>query len=179
VSGPPTRYAWPAIVLHWVIAVFLLGGFGLGLYMTGLPNGIVKLKLYNGHKWIGATVLALSLLRLAWRASHRPPALPPMPAWQRRLAAAVQGAIYGLLIAVPLLGWAYSSALGFQLVWLGVLPLPDWVPRDRELARALKPWHAGGAWTLVLLAALHGAAALKHHFIDRDGLLRRMAPWLR
>ena len=176
---PVDRYTGMAIALHWLVAALLVGGFALGLYMTGLPNGMVKLKLYNWHKWAGATVLALTLVRLAWRWRHPPPAPPPMPAWQRRAAAAAQAALYGLCLGVALLGWAYSSALGYPLVWLGVLPLPDCVPLDRELARAIKPWHQRAAWALALLAALHLAAALKHQFVDRDGLMRRMAPWWR
>lgn len=178
-AAPRDRYTGTAIALHWLVAGLLGAGFALGLYMTGLPNGIVKLKLYNWHKWIGATVLALTLLRLAWRVRHRPPAPLTMPAWQQRAAAGVQVALYLLCLIVPLLGWAYSSALGYPLVWLGLLPLPDWVPLDRELARAIKPWHQCAAWALTLLVALHLAAALKHHFVDHDGLLRRMATWPR
>jgi cytochrome b561 len=157
----------------------LLFGFGLGLYMTGLPNGMAKLKLYNWHKWAGAVFLALALLRLLWRATHRPPPPLPQPAWQQRAAGAVHGAMYGLFFVVPLLGWAYSSALGYPLVVFGVLPLPDWVPLDRELARAIKPWHERAAWLLAGLVALHVAAAVQHQWVQRDGLLRRMAPWLR
>lgn len=178
-AAAPARYTGTAITLHWLVAGLLGAGFALGAYMTGLPNGITKLKLYNWHKWIGATVLALTLLRLAWRVRHQPPGTPPMPAWQRRAATGVQAALYLLCLIVPLLGWAYSSALGYPLVWLGVLPLPDWVPLDRELARAIKPWHQRAAWLLTMLVALHLAAALKHHFVDRDGLLRRMATWPR
>ena len=173
------RYGGPAIALHWLCALLIVAAVAVGAWMTGLPNGIGKLKLYNGHKWIGATVLALSLLRLAWRATHAPPPLPPMARGQARAAAAVQAALLALGLAVPLLGWAYSSASGYPLVWLGLLPLPDWVPQDRELAAALKPWHGRAAWLLVALATLHGAAALKHQFVDRDGLLARMAPWRR
>jgi cytochrome b561 len=178
-NGAGVRYTGTAITLHWLLALLLAGTFVLGLYMTGLPSGVAKLRLYNWHKWAGATILALSLLRLAWRLTHRPPAPPPMPAWQQRAAAAVQVAMYLLFFTVPLLGWAYSSALGYPLVWFGVLPLPDWVPQDRELARAIKPWHANAAWALAGLVLLHLAAALKHQWLDRDGLLQRMAPWRR
>jgi cytochrome b561 len=178
-TGPGLRYTSTAIALHWGIALLLAGGFALGLYMTGLPSGIHKLKLYNWHKWAGATLLALSLLRLAWRLTHPPPPAPPMPGWQRRAAAAVHGLMYALFFIVPLVGWAYSSALGYPLVWFGVLPLPDWVPQDRELARAIKPWHARAAWLLGLLVLLHVAAVIQHHWLLRDGLLKRMAPWVR
>ena len=87
--------------------------------------------------------------------------------------------MYGLFFVVPLLGWAYRSALGYPLVVFGVLPLPDWVPLDRELARAIKPWHERAAWLLATLVALHVAAAVHHQWIRRDGLLRRLAPWPR
>lgn len=174
-----SRYTLPAIVLHWLCAALIVGLVALGTTMTGLPNGVLKLRTYNWHKWAGATFLALTLLRLAWRATHAPPPLPPMPAWQRRAAAAVQAGMMGLFVVVPLLGWAYSSAVGYPLVWFGVLPLPDWVPQDRALADALKPWHGRAAWLLVLLAALHAAAAAQHQWIARDGLMRRMAPWIK
>jgi cytochrome b561 len=99
-----------------------------------------------------------------------------MPAWQQRVSALTHGLMYALFFAIPLAGWAYSSAAGFPIVWFGVLPLPDFVPVDKALAEAIKPWHEGLAWALIALVALHLAAALKHHFIDRDGLLSRMRP---
>ena len=171
-----TRYTLPAIALHWLLALMILGAFGFGLYMTGLPFSPARLKLYNWHKWAGVTILALTVLRLLWRLSHRPPAPPAMPAWQQQAYRATHGLMYALFFAVPLVGWAYSSAAGFPIVWFGVLPLPDFVPVDKALAEAIKPWHERLAWTLIALVALHIAAALKHHFIDRDGLLSRMRP---
>ena len=171
-----TRYTLPAIALHWLLALMILGAFGFGLYMTGLPFSPARLKLYNWHKWAGVTILALTVLRLLWRLSHRPPPPPAMPSWQQQAYKATHGLMYALFFAVPLVGWAYSSAAGFPIVWFGVLPLPDFVPVDKALAEAIKPWHERLAWTLIALVALHVAAALKHHFIDRDGLLSRMRP---
>jgi cytochrome b561 len=131
----------------------------MGTYMTGLSLTPTRLKLYNWHKWAGIVILALSLARLAWRLSHRPPAPVPMPAWQARVFAASHRALYVLFIAVPLAGWAYSSSAGFPVVVFGVWPLPDFVPVDRELAAALKPLHKLLAWSLAGLSALHVAAA--------------------
>jgi cytochrome b561 len=85
-------------------------------------------------------------------------------------------ALYVLFFAVPLAGWAYSSAAGFPVVVFGVLPLPDFVPVDKALAEAIKPWHGWLAYTLGALVVLHVAAALKHQWIDRDRLLARMWP---
>jgi cytochrome b561 len=170
------RYTTPAIALHWLLAVMIVGAFGVGLYMTGLSFSPQRLQLYNWHKWAGVSILALTALRLLWRLTHRPPAPPPMPAWQTRAAAASHGLMYVLFFAVPLLGWAYSSAAGFPIVWFGVLPLPDFVPVDKALAEALKPWHGWLAKALAALVVLHVGAALQHHFIARDGLLSRMRP---
>ena len=99
-----------------------------------------------------------------------------MHAWQRRAAHLAHLALYAIFFAVPLMGWAYSSAAGFPIVLFGVLPLPDFVAADRELAEAIKPLHGWLAWTLLGLIALHVAAAMKHQLFDRDGLLQRMAP---
>ena len=144
--------------------------------MTDLPLSPQRLKLYNWHKWAGVLILALSAARLLWRLTHRPPADAPMPAWQARAAHLAHGALYALFFAVPLMGWAYSSAAGFPIVLFGVLPLPDFVPVSRELADALKPWHGWLAKGLAAVVVLHVAGALKHQFIDRDGLLRRVSP---
>lgn len=180
-SSSATRYTLTAIALHWVLAVAILGAFCVGLYVDDLPFSPTKLKLINWHKWAGVTILALSVLRLLWRLTHRPPALPAkiesaMPSWQRVAYHGTHHLMYLLFFAVPLLGWAYSSAKGFPIVWFGVLPLPDLVAPDPELAKAIKPLHALGAWGLIGLVALHVGAALKHQFIDRDGLLARMRP---
>lgn len=180
-STPSNRYTLLAIVLHWVLALAILGAFVVGLYVDDLPFSPTKLKLINWHKWAGMAILALSVLRLLWRLTHRPPALPArisqaMPGWQLTAFHATHHLMYALFFVVPLLGWAYSSAKGYPIVWFGVLPLPDWVPRDEALAAVLKPAHALAAFALIGLVGLHVAAALKHQFIDRDGLLDRMRP---
>lgn len=175
----PARYTRTAIALHWLLAAAIAAAFAVGFYSSGLPVSPARLKLINWHKWAGITILALSLLRLAWRLAHRPPPPPPMPAWQRRAAAATHAALYALFLALPLAGWAYSSASGFPVVLFGLWALPDWVPRDRELAAALRTLHAALAYALAALVVLHVAAALKHALVDDDGLLRRMWPWPR
>lgn len=169
------RYSPVAIALHWLLAIAIVGAFCVGLYMADLPFSPLRLKLFNWHKWAGVTILALSALRLLWRVTHRPPADLPMPAWQARAAHLTHGLLYVLFFAVPLAGWAYSSASGFPVVWFGVLPLPDFVPRDKALAETFKMLHQFAAYGLALLVLAHLGAVLKHHFIDRDGLLARMS----
>ena len=176
------RYSATAIALHWLLALMILGSFSVGLYMADLPLSPMRVKLINWHKWAGITILALSALRLLWRLTHKPPPMPEaivraMPGWQRLVHHGALGLLYLLFFAVPLLGWAYSSALGFPIVWFGVLPLPDFVAPDQALAKeVLLPLHRAGAYLLAALVIVHIAGALKHHWIDRDGLLARMWP---
>jgi len=173
-TSPAPRYSGVAIALHWLLALMILVAFGVGIYMSDLPVSPTRLKLYNWHKWAGVTILALSALRLLWRLGHKPPADVPMPAWQTGAAHATHGLLYLLFFAVPLIGWAYSSAAGYPIVWFGVLPLPDFVPVDKALAEMIKPWHERAAIAMMLLVLLHVAGAIKHQFVDRDGLINRM-----
>ncbi|MCB2019832.1 MAG: cytochrome b [Rhizobacter sp.] len=172
-SRPP-RYTTIAIGLHWLLAAAILTSLVVGNFMSDLPISPLRLKLVNWHKWAGVTILALSLLRLAWRLTHRPPPDVPMARWQRNAAHATHVVMYVLFFAVPLAGWAYSSASGFPVVWFGVLALPDFVAPDKALAASLKTVHALLAYTLAALVAVHVAAAIKHQLVDHDGLLARM-----
>lgn len=179
IRQPMARYSRTAVLLHWVLGAALVVMLGVGLYMTDLPFSPQRLKLYNWHKWAGVSLLALSALRLVWRLTHRPPALPEavtvrMPAWQHWAHHATHHGLYALFFAVPVLGWAYSSAAGFPIVWFGVLQLPDLVPASESLAETLKPLHKLSAYAMAALVVLHIGAALKHQWLDRDGLIGRM-----
>lgn len=172
-----------SVLLHWVLGVALVLNFGLGVYMADLPFSPQRLQYYSWHKWAGVCLLALSGLRLLWRLTHRPPPLPhriasAMPGWQRLAHSSTHIGLYLLFFAVPLLGWAYSSAAGFPVVLFGVWPLPGLAPADPALAELLKPWHRLTAFAMAALVLLHVAGALKHALIDRDGLLSRMG-WQR
>jgi len=173
-SNPPPRYSPVAIALHWLLAAALAASFFVGVFMSDLAASPLKLRLYNWHKWAGITILSLSALRLAWRLTHAPPPDVAMPHWQRSVAHLTHRTMYGLFFAVPLAGWAYSSAAGFPVVLFGVLPLPDFVPADKALAEAIKPVHGALAFALAGLVLAHVAAAIKHQLVDRDGLLGRM-----
>lgn len=170
-----TTYTSVAITLHWLIALLIFVVFPLGVYMHELPLSPTKLQLYSYHKWIGITVLMLAALRVLWRTSHRPPALPAsLPRWQQVATHAVHHSLYLLLILIPLSGWLMSSAKGFQTVWFGIFPLPDLVAKDKALGDILQELHEVLNFTLLGLVSLHILAALKHHFIDHDGILKRM-----
>jgi cytochrome b561 len=171
------RYTSPAIALHWMIALIILGSLPLGIYMADLPISPIKLKLYSYHKWAGVTVFLLAIMRLGWRIGHPAPPLPAsIPALQRRLANATHHLLYVLIFVIPLTGWLMSSAKGFQTVYFGVLPIPDLLAKNPPLGDLLKNLHFALNLLLAGLLAMHAGAALKHHFVDRDDVLRRMLP---
>lgn len=174
-------YTGGAIALHWIIATLIVGGFALGWVMTRMP-GITpdKLRFYSWHKWIGVTVLALAMLRVLWRITHPAPPLPAsMGHWQRLAAHAVHLALYALMIAIPVSGYLYSSAANFRVIYLGIIPLPPLISPDPVLKVWFKSIHIALDYGLLALVAGHVAAALKHHWLDGDGLLSRMLPFLK
>jgi cytochrome b561 len=175
-DSTPTRYGRMAIALHWLTTLLVVAGFTLGLSMVELPFGRQKLQWYAWHKWVGITIWLLTCGRLAWRWRQGAPPMELMPAWQRRVAVVTHGLLYALLVAIPISGWLYSSATGVQVVYLGLLPLPDAVPKDKALAVLLRSVHLTLNFTLLALVCVHAAAALKHHFVDRDAVLTRMLP---
>ena len=173
------RYTTTAIVLHWLIALLIVGTFTLGLVMTDIPGLTpTKLKYFSWHKWAGVTVLGLAALRLLWRLFRHPPAYADeMPAWQRGAAHGLHWLLYGLMFAVPLSGYFYSLAAGVPVVYFGVLELPVLIGADPALKALLKDVHY---WLTMLLAGLvgvHVAAAFKHLLVDRDGVMARMLPF--
>ncbi len=173
------RYGDIAIALHWLVVLMLLGSFSLGFYMHELPVSPLKLKLYAYHKWLGVTIFAVVALRLAWRLWSPPPALPAsMPGWEKRAADISHHLLYLLLFAAPLSGWLMSSAKGFQTVWFGLLPIPDLLTKNPPLGEALAEVHEVLVFLLLAVIAIHVAAALKHHFMDKDDILARMTPGL-
>jgi cytochrome b561 len=172
------RYTVTAIIFHWLIAVLIVGAFIMGLVMTDIP-GITptKLKYYSWHKWAGVTVLALAALRLLWRLTHTAPAYPSaMPAWQKGAAHGLHGMLYLLMFAVPLSGYLYTLSAGIPVVYFGLFELPAIIGADPVLKPVLKGVHYWLNMGMAGAVVLHVAAALKHQFIDRDGVLKRMLP---
>jgi cytochrome b561 len=171
------RYSGMAIALHWMSAVFVFCGFALGLYMTGLEFSPAKLRYVAWHKWLGITIFLLAAVRIAWRYVRPPPPLPAsVPHWQASAARATHLLLYALMLAIPLSGWLYSSASGVSVVYLGVVPLPDLVAKDKGTATVLLAVHQTLNFILAVLVATHVGAALKHGIVDRDGVLARMLP---
>lgn len=174
-----THYTATAKALHWTIALLIFAVLSLGFYMTDLSLTPSKLMLYSWHKWAGVTIFLLALVRLVWRATHQPPALPEHMAPIEQLVARFgHTLLYMLMLAIPLSGWLMSSAKGFQTVWFGVLPIPDLVRKDQEIGDLMQTVHVSLNFLLIAVLLGHTGAALKHHFFDKDQVLVRMLPRL-
>ena len=167
------RYGWIAISLHWIVAVVIIGLLCLGLYMTGLPVGIEKLKLYGWHKEFGLLVLLLVCFRLYWRFINRTPRLS-IPWYEKLAARLVHWAFYGFMLAMPLTGWLMSSAAGVPVSFFGLFIFPTLIAPNPDLLDVFRTIHNYLAYVLIATIVLHTLAALKHHFIDKDDILRRM-----
>lgn len=172
------RYTKPAMLLHWLTALLIVAAFSLGLVMVDIPGFTPsKLKYYSWHKWLGVTVFALAVLRVLWRKANRPPPPPAgMPQWQVKAADAMHVLLYVLIFAVPLSGYLYTTAAKVPVVYLGLFQIPALFEGNAELKALFKPVHYWLTMSLAALVAVHVLAALKHHFIDRDGVLKRMLP---
>lgn len=179
------RYSPVAAILHWTIAALIVGQIAGGMYMHGLPNSSpVKFDLYQLHKSFGLSVLLLSLARLGWRLTHKAPALPvAMPHWQKLAARGTHWIFYALMISTPLAGWAIVSVSPTDIPtkWFGLMPVPH-LPffsgvTDREAAeRLFEEQHEFLAKIIIGLLIIHVGAALKHAFVDKDGVFLSMIP---
>lgn len=179
-----TRERWGSVAMafHWAIVVLILTQFILANMAESLPLGMAKLVTLARHKSVGITILGLALLRLGWRLGnrgHNPPLPADLKPYQRFLAHLTHHGLYLLLFALPLTGWAMSSARNYPVSWFGIVTLPDFVAPDEALFEAMRDTHGVLAGALVALATLHILAALQHHFFRKDNVLRRMLPAVR
>lgn len=183
--APPQqqRYTAVAIALHWIIAFSIMGLIAVGWLMEEMDPGPDYFAIVQLHKSFGITILLLSVARIIWRLMNPPPPEPPMPGWQKLAASAVHVLFYVLIIAMPLSGWIMASASSdaptryFGLVDIRLPGIPALDPATREgLEEGFEQVHSNLAWVIIGLLVLHVAGALKHQFVDKDGLLARMAP---
>jgi cytochrome b561 len=175
-----TKRRWGAVsqLLHWLIVALIIVQVTLASMADDLPSGMKKLSLLARHKSVGITILMLAILRLLWRWMNPTPVLPQtLRSWEQSLARLTHVLLYVLLFAMPLSGWTMSSARGFPVSWFGFIQLPDLVPKNKSLYEALLMTHSTLAWVLGAVVVLHVAAALKHHFMLKDDVLRRMLPF--
>lgn len=168
-----SRFGLIAILLHWIMAVLIIGLLAVGLYMVSLPIGLQKLKLYGWHKEYGFLVLALVVFRLSWRLFNITPHLS-LPWFEMLAARLVHLAFYGFMFAMPISGWLVTSAAGLPASFFGLFTLPNLVAPNEEWRTIFQMAHKWLGYGLIALIALHASAAFKHHFINKDDILRRM-----
>jgi cytochrome b561 len=173
-----TRWGHIAQLLHWLIVILIIIQVISGLTAVDLPLGMKKLALLARHKSFGITILGLAVLRLVWRSANPTPGLPAgLKPYERVLAHVTHWGLYVLLFALPLSGWLMSSARGFPVSWFGQAQLPDLVAKNQALYDAMLQTHHVLVWLLGAVVLLHVAAALKHHFVLKDDVLKRMLPF--
>ena len=185
IRNTTTRWGHVSQFLHWLIVVLLIAQVTLASLADDLPP-VKKIGLLAWHKSIGITILMLAVIRLLWRWVNPTPLLPgTLKPYERTLANFTHATLYVLLFAMPLSGWMMSSARGFPVAWFGFFPkswfgslqLPDLVPKNKSLYDIMLTTHQALQWVLYTVVALHVLAALKHHFILKDNILRRMLPF--
>lgn len=167
------RFGLVAILLHWIMAVLMIGLLILGIYMVNLPISLEKLRLYGWHKEYGLLVLMLFTLRISWRLANITPTLS-LPLWEKMAARAVHWAFYLLMFAMPMTGWVITSSAGLPASFFGLFVLPDIVSPSEHTRLLFEEIHECLGYGLIILIILHLSAALKHHFINKDDILRRM-----
>jgi cytochrome b561 len=171
------RYGAVAQLFHWTVVGLIVTQYVLASKGHDLPLGPAKIATLAQHKSVGITILALAILRLLWRWFNPvPPAPASTPRWQRVAAHVSHVLLYALLLTLPVVGWLMSSARNFPVSYFGIFTLPDFIQPDPAAYEFLHELHETLAGVLFVVALVHIAAALKHHFIDRDNVLRRMLP---
>lgn len=175
-AAAASRYTWQAMLLHWLLAVIVIGMLSLGYLLDDMPRGPTKDFYVDLHRSFGVLALLLVLVRLWWRARHAPPALPPtMPRWQRTAAGVTHGLLYLCILLQPLSGYLASSFSSDGVRFFG-MALPQWGWDDKPMRTFFGEVHGLVATALVVLVALHVLAALKHLLVDRDQVFQRMLP---
>lgn len=171
---PATRYDGASILLHWITAALVVILWTLGQTIDWFPKGAPKIDARSVHILLGATLGIVIIVRIAWRAGAGRRLPPADRGWPGLAAKAVHYGLYGLLAATVVLGVLNAWQRGDVL--FNVYTIPHLVPGDVALRRTLEGLHGDCADIVVIVAGLHAAAALAHHYLLRDRVLRRMLP---
>jgi cytochrome b561 len=173
-AGNGWRYATPAVVLHWLLAVLIAAMVALGLYMMSIEDDPRADRYFGLHKSIGLLVFVLVLVRAAWRVRHPRAALPAsVPRWEALASSIVQWLLYACMLLMPISGFLGASHTKSGIAFFG-LPLPRWRAPDRDTAELFFAVHETVAWVLIALVAVHALGGLKHLLLDRDRVFQRM-----
>jgi cytochrome b561 len=175
-----TTRSWGALskALHWIIVILIINQWVIGARADALPNGLAKLQTLALHKSFGMTILMLAVVRLLWRLMNPTPDLTAeTKPWERVLAKLSHFLLYALIFAMPLSGWLMSSAKNYPVSWFKLFQFPDLVAPSEQVFVQMRDLHHLLFAVLLGVALLHIAGALKHHFIDKNDVLKRMLPF--
>lgn len=179
-SNTRDSYGSVTKTLHWLIALLIIAMLIIGFVMTSLPEGSTQHDLVAWHKSIGMIILFLMVIRLGWRFANPPPLLPAtVPSWEKFAARSLQNVFYLLLFAMPISGWLMSSWGEHPVMVLGWFNAALPVAKNKPMADNAWIAHQVMAWIIIGCLVLHIAAALKHHFIEKNNVLKRMLPGYR
>ena len=172
------RYDKVAVALHWLVAIGVFVMIGLGWYMTDIPKGTPdRAFFYNLHKSIGVTLAIVVLVRVVWRWTHEPPPLPQgTPGWVVNASKLSHGLLYALLVLMPVAGFTASNFTKYGVTYFGLFKIGPFFAESKALYELFQGIHHAAADVLVIVIAIHIAAALKHLLIDKDGVFYRMLP---
>ena len=171
------RYPLPAVILHWLIALLIIGMVALGFYMVGIPRNTPERAFFlNLHKSFGVLTFVLVLIRIGWRTTHKVPPLPSsVPLWQMKTSLLSHRLLYVCMVLQPMTGYIGSSFNKYGIKFFG-LQLPNWGWEDKGLRELFVSFHKTIAIFLIVLILLHVSAAMKHWLVDKDRVLQRMLP---
>lgn len=172
-----SQIAWGAATraLHWLMALLILGMFALGWTAVNYPMSPVKLNLFIWHKSMGLTLLALVMIRIAWRLANVTPAPPAgVSAVEHRLARAGHLVLYLLMLVMPVSGYVVNSSANFPFRFFGGARIPNLIPADKALQDVAEAIHLGAFWLFALVILIHVLAALRHQFVKKNDVLQKM-----
>jgi cytochrome b561 len=173
IKNSSDRFGIVAILLHWIMAGLIIALLCTGLYMVGLPISLEKLKFYGWHKEYGMLALILVVARTIWRIENITPSLA-LPWWEKIAARTVHFAFYFFMFAMPITGWLITSAAGLPVSFFGLFVLPNLIAPNPDLMIVFEQIHQWLGYALIAMIFLHFSAAMKHHFINKDDILKRM-----
>lgn len=174
IKNSENKYGLVSVLFHWIMALIMIGMVIVGLLLADTEIFENRRAVMGFHKSFGITILMLVALRTLWRFTNLVPKMPEMAIWKKRLAHLVHFGLYASMVIMPLSGWAMSSAAGYPVSFFGLFNLPDLVIKDKQLSGLFKEIHEVSATVLIILFILHVGAALLHHFIYKDNVLKRM-----
>ncbi len=175
IRNSASSYGWPAQALHWSVVVLVIAQYVLANMAEAADSRMDMFVLFARHKSVGLTIFALAVVRLVWRFMNEQPRLPvTMPVWQRTLAQATHWLLYVLVFLLPITGVLGSAASNYPVTWFGAFAIPPLLEPNEALGDLLHEIHKILAGSLAVVAGIHLLGALKHHFVDKDDILRRM-----